>query len=61
MILFGFILMMLMYVVSIAISSTFIIEGYKERDGWKIVLGIIMAITGTGPSGYLAWIFWPHI
>lgn len=61
MILFAFILMMLMYVVSIAISSTFIIEGIKEKDGWKIVLGIIVAISGTGPSGYLAWIFWPHI
>jgi hypothetical protein len=61
MILFGFILMVLMFIVSIAISSTFIVEGIKERDGWKVLLGLIMSISGTGPSGYLAWIFWPHI
>ncbi len=53
--------MMLMYVVSIALASTYIIDGYKERDGFKILLGVLLAITGTGPSGYLAWIFWPHI
>lgn len=61
MIIFGFVLFVLLFLFTIAVSVTHIIEGYKERDGWKIVIGILLAICGSIPSGSTVWILWPHV
>jgi hypothetical protein len=61
MILFGFILFSLLFFVGVAMASILLIEGYKEKDGWKIIIGILVFLCITMPCIKMMYIFIEHI
>ena len=61
MILFGFILFLLLFIVGIIISSIYIVKGLKEKDSILLFLGVLLALCVTLPCIKMMWILIDHI
>ncbi len=61
MILFGFILFLLLFIVGLIISSIYIVKGLKEKDSILLFLGVLLALCVTLPCVKMMWILIDHI